>query len=649
MVRTPKTANEGTRETSKKAAEGEIATPKKSSTLKVDEKTVVPLGATGSGLVDEGLQTTQPRAIEVPESLTVRELANLMEVSPIEVIKELMSNGIMANINQQIDYETAVIVAEEMGFETREKTPPVVEEAEPVAPLPLRQRFYEGEDPKNLRPRPPVVTVMGHVDHGKTSLLDVIRHTNVVADEAGGITQHIGAYQVEMQGKKITFLDTPGHEAFTAMRARGAQATDIAILVVAADDGVMPQTKEAIDHARAAQVPIVVALNKIDKANANPDLVKQQLSDMGLTTEEWGGDVICVPISAKKSIGIEDLLENILLVTEVAELKANPNRPAVGTVIEGRLDKSRGSTATVLVQNGTLEVGDNLVIGDIYGRVRAMFDDKGKPIRKAEPSTPAVILGLSDVPRAGDIFEVVDSEKIARVKATKRAEDKRQAAFRPPKSLSLDDFYSQIQAGQRKELNLIIKADVQGSIEPVENSLEELGNEELKVRILHQGTGNITESDVMLAVASGAIIIGFNVEADAAARRLAEAEGVDIRFYEVIYRLIDDIDKALKGLLEPTYEDVVIGHAEVRAIFQIPRKGKVAGVYVTDGQVTHKALVRVMRHGEQVFEGQLASLKRFTKDVREVRAGFECGVGLDGFEDFEEGDILEFYRKERVS
>jgi translation initiation factor IF-2 len=534
-----------------------------------------------------------------------------------------------------------------MGFETKEEAPPL-EEAEPKLPQPLRHRFYEGEDPKDLQPRPSVVTVLGHVDHGKTKLLDAIRHTNVAEGEAGGITQHIGAYQIETDGKKITFLDTPGHEAFTAMRARGAQVTDLAVLVVAADDGVMPQTKEAIDHARAAQVPIVVALNKMDKPEANPEVVKQQLADVGLTVEEWGGDIICVPISAKFNQGIEDLLENILLVTEVEELKANPNRPAVGTVVEGKLDKSRGATATVLVQNGALKVGDVIVIDELYGRVRAMFNDKGKSVKEAGPSTPVAILGLPDVPRAGDTFKVVANERTARTMTAKRAEMKRQEAKQPVKVLSLDDLYDQIQAGKIKELNLILKADVQGSLEPIENSLDDLGDENLRVKIIHDGTGNVTESDIMLAIASRAIVIGFNVEVDPAARRMADVEGVDIRLYDIIYKLVDDIGKALKGLLEPVYADVVIGRAEVRAIFRIPQRRKVAGVYVTDGQVTRNALARISRNGELVYDGRVSSLKRFTEDVKEVNTGFECGVGLEDFGEFVEGDIIEFYRKERV-
>jgi len=589
------------------------------------------------------------KAVEIPDFLTVRALADLMEVSPIQVIKELMDNGILANINQQIDYETAAIVAEEMGFETRPKAPPAVEEEIPMIPQPLKERIYEGEAPEDLEPRPPVVTMLGHVDHGKTTLLDVIRHTNVVAGEAGGITQHIGAYQLEHRGKKITFLDTPGHEAFTAMRARGAQGADIAILVVAADDGVMPQTQEAIDHARAARVPIVVALNKMDKANANPERVKQQLADVGLQIEEWGGQTICVPVSAREKTGIDDLLDNILAVAELAELKANPNRSAMGTVIEGELDKSRGSTATLLVQNGTLRLGDALLIEDLSGRVRAMFNERGEQVRKATPSTPVVVLGLSNVPHPGDTFKVVENEKTARAMAARRAEEKEKAAIQPARVLSLDEILDQIRAGQVKELNLILKADVRGTIEPIVDSLEKLGDEDLKVNILHQGAGNISESDAMLAVASRAIIIGFNVKVDPAASRTAEAEGVDIRLYDIIYELIDDVDRALKGLLEPVYKDVVSGHAEVRAIFTIPRVGKIAGVYVADGHVARNSLARIGRNDQLVYDGRVSSLKRFTEDVREVREGFECGVGLEGFKDFEEGDIIELYKKERES
>jgi translation initiation factor IF-2 len=590
------------------------------------------------------------KAIIIPDFLTVRELADLMEVSPIQVIKELMNNGILANINQQIDHDTAAIVAEEMGFETSLEEPLVVEEEEiPMIPLPLKERMYEDEAPEDLEPRPPVVTMLGHVDHGKTTLLDVIRHTNVVAGEAGGITQHVGAYQVEHRGMKITFLDTPGHEAFTAMRARGAQGADIAILVVAADDGVMPQTQEAIDHARAARVPIVVALNKMDKANAGPERVKQQLTDVGLQIEEWGGQIICVPVSAKQKTGIDDLLDNILAVAELSELKANPNRPALGTVIEGEMDKSRGPTATLLVQNGTLRLGDALLIEDISGRIKAMFNERGEQIEKATPSTPVVVLGLSTVPHPGDIFKVVEDEKKARAMANGRADEKERAAIQPARVLSLEGIMDQIRAGQVKELNLILKADVRGTIEPIVNSLEKLGDEDLKVNIIHQGTGNISESDVMLAVASRAIIVGFGVQADSAASRSAEAEGIDIRLYDIIYKLIDDVDKALKGLLEPVYQDVVSGHAEVRALFTIPRVGKIAGVYVSDGQASRNSLARISRNDQVVYEGRVSSLRRFTEDVKEVREGFECGVGLEGFRDFKEGDMIEFYRKERES
>ena len=589
------------------------------------------------------------KAILISDFLTVRELADLMAVSPIDVIKELMKNGILANINQQIDFETAAIVAEEMGFEAKAEAPPPIVEEIPVIPRPLKERFYKDEAPENLRPRPPVVTMLGHVDHGKTTLLDVIRHTNVVAGEAGGITQHVGAYQVEHDGQKITFLDTPGHEAFTAMRARGAQGADITILVVAADDGVMPQTQEAIDHARAARAPIIVALNKMDKPNANQDRVKQQLADVGLQIEEWGGDTICVPVSAKMKTGIDELLDNILAVAELAELKANPNREALGTVIEGKLDKSRGPTATLLVQNGTLRLGEAVLIEDTHGRIRAMFNERGEPVKEAPPSMPVVVLGLSDVPQPGDTFRVVESERTARAMAAERAEEKAQAAVRPARVLSLDEIFAQIQAGQVKELNLILKADVQGTIEPVVSSLEKLCDKDLKVNILHKGAGNVGESDVMLAVASRAIIVGFNVQIDPAASRSAEAEGVDIRLYNVIYKLIDDVDKALKGLLEPVYKDVVIGHAEVRAVFSIPRVGNIAGVYVTDGQIMRNALARIRRDKQWIYDGQVGSLKRFTEDVREVRAGFECGVGLEGFGDFKEGDIIEFYKKERES
>jgi translation initiation factor IF-2 len=596
----------------------------------------------------EDLQNSEDHKIQVPLSLTVRELAALMQVSPIDVIKELMNNGIMANINQQIDFETAAIVGTEMGFDI---VPEIYEEAAAAAEeaIPLRERFIAGEDPSKLKPRPPVATVLGHVDHGKTTLLDAIRETHVVDAEAGGITQHIGAYQVEVAGRKITFLDTPGHEAFTAMRARGAQVTDLVILVVAADDGVMPQTREAIDHARAAQVPIMVALNKVDKANANPDRVKQELADLDLIVEDYGGDVICAPISARQRQGIDDLLENILLVTEVADLKANPDRAAQGTVIEGRMDERRGVTATLLVHNGTIYIGDTIVIGEKYGKVRAMFNDRGERVKEAGPSIPVAILGFPEVPTAGDSFEVVESERVARNLVNKRADERSEVGQQPRRTVTLEDIYERMKLGEVKELNLVLKADVQGSIDPIVTSLGDLGDQDLKVRILHMGTGNISESDIMLAVASSAIVVGFQVEIDAAAQRLADSDGVDVRVYDIIYKLIDDIDKALKGLLEPTFQDVVIGRAEVRAVFRIPRRGRIAGSYVLDGQVARNALARVQRDGGEIYEGKINSLKRFTEDVREVAAGFECGIGLEGFDDFQEGDIIEFYRKEQVS
>ncbi len=589
--------------------------------------------------------------IELPETMTVRELARSLRTNPIEIIKALMANGIIASINQIIDYETAELVALELGLQTAPVREEEIEaEAVKAESRTLWKRLLEEEPQGKLEPRPPVVTVLGHVDHGKTTLLDAIRATNVVEDEYGGITQHIGAYQVEKDGRRITFIDTPGHEAFTAMRARGAQVTDLAVLVVAADDGVMPQTREAIDHARAAGVPILVALNKMDTTGARPERVKQQLSDLDLTVEDWGGDVICVPVSAKMKTGIEDLLDNILLTTEVANLRSNPHRPAIGTVIESELDRHLGPTATLLIQAGTLHVGDALLIGTISGRVRAMQDHRGEPVAEAPPSMPVLVTGLSDVPRAGDTFEVLESEREARAIAEERAEQKRLTDVRPtrPRGLSLDDIFSQFQAGQANELNLILKADVQGSLEPIVNSLKKVSAGDLQVKLLRQAIGNITESDVMLASASQAIIIGFHVDVDEAARRLAAQDHVDIRRYTIIYHLIEDVEKALRGMLEPVYEQVVIGHAEVRAVFHIRRRGNIAGSYVTDGEVTRNSRVRILRDGEQVHQGALDSLKRFQEDVTEVKAGFECGIGIAGFDDFQEGDEFEFFREERV-
>ncbi len=593
------------------------------------------------------------KVIEVPPVITVRELANLLSVSPIEIIKELMNNGIMANINQQIDFDTVVIIGEEMGYEI---VPPQQEEPEPTPEkqfVPIHKRLIADEAPENLLPRPPVVTVLGHVDHGKTTLLDAIRNAQVVKGEAGGITQHIGAYQVYLGERAITFLDTPGHAAFTAMRARGAQITDLAVLVVAADDGVMPQTREAIEHARAAGVPIIVTINKMDKNNANPDRVKQELADLDLVPEEWGGNTIMVPISALEHRGIDDLLENILLVMDVADLKANPNRPAQGVVVEGKIDKRRGVSTTLLVQNGTLKQGDILLVGSQYGRVRAMFNDKGKRIKEAGLSVPVSVLGLSDVPEAGEFFEVVKNEREARAIVDERIDksDRQALTSYQQRTVSLEDFFKHTDESGDQTLNLILKVDVQGSQEPIVNSLNELSdnNNKLKVKILLEGTGQISESDVNLAIASGAIVLGFNVPIDPAAQKLAEAEGVDVRQYQIIYKLIDDIDKALKGLLEPEYEDKTVGRAEVRALFKIPKRGVVAGSYVIEGKILRNALARVVRNNQTIHESKFSSLKRFTDDVREVATGFECGIGIDGFNDIQEGDIIEAYIKERVN
>ncbi len=589
----------------------------------------------------------------IPDHITVRDFAERLHRSPIEIIKTLMNYGMMVPITESIDFDTAVVIGEEFGIAVKPEAAPepeVVEVVAEEAPKTLRQKILADERPDELVVRPPVVTVLGHVDHGKTTLLDAIRETRVVEGEVGGITQHIGAYQVERQGRKITFLDTPGHEAFTAMRARGAMVTDIAVLVVAADDGVMPQTKEAISHARAARVPILVALNKIDKPAANPDRVKQELADNGLLIEEYGGDVICVPVSAKFRKGIDDLLENILLVADIDPLLANPKGRCVGTVIESRLDKARGPMATLLVQNGTLRVGDSIVTGETYGKVRAMYDDKGQPISEAPPSTPVVVLGLADVPVAGDTFNVEADERSARAIAMQRQEQKRsETAAAAPRAISLDSIFAEAQAGQTKELNVILKADVQGSIEPIVSSLERLGDEKLRVRILHQAAGNITESDVMLAVASKAIILGFSVGVDPAAQRMAEAEGVDIRIYDIIYNLVEDVQKALAGLLEPVYKEVVTGHAEVRALFRVSKVGRVAGCYVTDGEISRNSLVRVLRAGEVIAEDRISSLKRFQEDVAEVKTNFECGISLANFSGFEVGDVIEAYKKERVS
>ncbi len=573
--------------------------------------------------------------VSLPPALSVKQLADLLRVSPVEVIKQLMRNGIMANINQAIDFEAASLVAASFGYEAKRQ---------PTSPQ-TRRPSTTGMG--RLSPRPPVITIMGHVDHGKTSLLDAIRQSNVTATEPGAITQHIGAYQVEVDSRKITFLDTPGHEAFTAMRARGAQATDIAVLVVAADDGVMPQTIEAIDHARAAGVPIVVAINKIDKPNANPDKVKQQLADLGLVIEEWGGDTVCVPISAKKKQGIGELLENLLLVADILELKAELDCPAEGVAIEAKLDKTKGPLATLLVQKGILKLGDTIVIGNTWGKVKAMFNELGKHLKKAEPATPVEVLGLNAVPQAGDTFKVVSSEREARM-LLEKSKDMQQRLPMRAKTFSLSDISTQISTGQIKELNITLKTDVQGSIEPIKDSLEQLGNERVKVKVIHAASGSITESDVLLALASKGIIIGFNTRTEPGAQRLAEAEGISIRHYNVIYDLIKDVDQALKGLLEPTYSEVIEGQAEVLAIFETGKKGKVAGISVKDGKVRRDSLARILRRGETICESRVSSLRRFKEDVKEVSAGFECGVKIENFADFQAGDIIQFYRRETV-
>jgi len=591
--------------------------------------------------------STKTPSVEIPATLSVKQLSDLLQVSAVDVIKQLMRNSIMANINQAIDYESAAAVAEAFGYESHlqpqagRKSPSLIREIK-------QQQLQQDKALAGLKPRPPVVTVMGHVNHGKTKLLDAIRQTNVMDTEAGGITQHIGAYQAEVDGQKITFLDTPGHEAFTAMRARGAQVTDITILVVAADDGVMPQTLEAIDHARAAEVPIVVAINKIDKPEANVELVKQQLADAGLLIEEWGGDVVCVQISAKEKKGIAELLENLLVVAEMEELMADPSRPAVGVVIEAKLDKTKGALTTVLVHNGTLKVGDIVVVGNTWGRVKAMFNDVGKQVRKAGPASPVEILGLNSVSQAGDTLTVVAGERQARDLIEKRQPEVRQGTSAAQKSVSLSNLFEQVSAGHVKELSVILKTDVQGSIEPIRSSLEELSSDEVRVRVIHSNSGNITESDVMLAIASKGIIIGFNTQSEPGAQRLAELEHVSIRYYDVIYNLVDDVGKALKGMLEPSQVEVIDGRAEVRAIFPSGKRDKVAGVYMTEGKVTRGVPVRVNRQGETVHESVVASLRRFKDDVREVTSGYECGVGVRDYNDFEEGDILEFYRTEEV-
>ena len=577
-----------------------------------------------------------PTAIELPETIIVKDFAERLGRDVGEVMKKLLMGGIMATINQELDFDTASLVADEFGVT-------VTKEAPPEDPTEIEEII---DPPETLKTRPPVVTIMGHVDHGKTSLLDAIRQTNVTSHEAGGITQHIGAYQVRYQGKKITFMDTPGHEAFTAMRARGAQVTDIAVLVVAADDGVMPQTVESINHAKSAGVPIIVAINKIDKESANPEHVMQQLTEYGLVSEDWGGDTIMVPVSAHKKIGLDDLLENILVLAEVQDLKANPNRPAQGVVIEAKLDKGRGPVASVLIQKGTLRVGDTIIVGTCFGKVRAMNNERGERVKKAEPSIPVEILGLNDVPEAGDILNVTD-EKTARSVAEKRLEKKRSSALHVNAKVTLDDLFNQIQQGELKELPLIIKGDVQGSVEAVSQSLMGIKSDEVRISIVHAGVGAINESDIMLASASNALIIGFNVRPDAAARKMAEHEKVDMRMYRVIYDAINDVEAAIKGMLEKKYEEKIVGRAEVRKVITTP-KVIVGGSYVKEGKITSTSKIRLIRNGIVIHEGEIDGLRRFKDDVKEVAAGYECGITLEKYRDIKEGDEIEAYEMVEV-
>lgn len=583
------------------------------------------------------VEIVRPTYVEIGESINVQEFSKLIKREVNEVIKALFMLGVMVTINQDIDFDTAQLIGDNFGVEVGQKAP----EEDPT-------EIPEVDDlPEKRVPRPPVITVMGHVDHGKTSLLDAIRKTNVTSREAGGITQHIGAYKVNYQGKQIVFLDTPGHEAFTAMRARGAQVTDVAILVVAADDGVMPQTIEAINHAKAAKVPIIVAINKIDRPGANPDHVKQQLAEHELIPEDWGGDTIMVPVSAHQKTGISDLLEMILLVAEMQELKANPNLPAHGTIIEAQLDKGRGPVATVLVQRGTLHIGDTIIAGTSYGKVRAMINDRGEKVKKALPSTPVEVLGLNDVPAAGDILDSTD-EKTARGVAEKRIAKKKEEEIKLNSKVSLDDLFQRIKEGEIKELNIVVKADVQGTIEALKASLEKIKNDEVKVAVVHAGVGAITESDVMLASAANALIIGFNVRPDANARKAAETEKVDVRTYRVIYDALNDVEAAIKGMLAPKFKEVIQGRVEIRQLITIS-KLKIAGCYVVEGKVTNSSKVRVVRDGIVVHEGVIESLRRFKDDVKEVAQGFECGITLEKFSDLKEGDIFEVYDMEEIA
>jgi translation initiation factor IF-2 len=585
------------------------------------------------------------KKLELSSTITVRDLAKKANVSPIQVIKILMSNGVMANINQLIDFDTAAIVLSEIGLEAILEIPEIKEEK--VGEVPLWRIMIDKEDPKNLVDRPPVVTILGHVDHGKTTLLDAIRHTDVAASEAGGITQHIGAYQVEHKKRRITFLDTPGHAAFTAMRSRGAQGADIVVLVIAANDGVMPQTKEAIAHARAARVPIIVALNKIDLPEANPDRVKHQLGEQGLVPDEWDGDTMVVPVSAKKKMGLEDLMEAILLVADHNKIQANPKGKVIGTVIEAQVDRLKGVVATLLVQNGTLKNGDVIVVGRSYGKIRAMFDFRGSPIDEASPATPVQVMGLNEVPHAGEQFQICASEHEAREIVEQRKLKAKESTTNTQIS-SLEDLFSRYQAGEVRELGLVLKADVQGSLEPIINTLNNIDQSQIKIKILEQAAGNINENDIMLAAASKAIVIGFNVAADAQAMRLAGVEGVSVRLYEIIYRLTEDIEKALKGMLTPEKHEIIVGRADVLAIFKISKLGTIAGCKVTEGELRRNSRIKVFRDGIMMHEGEMASLKREQTNVKEVREGYECGLRVKNFNDFQVGDKLECYTMEEI-
>jgi translation initiation factor IF-2 len=580
--------------------------------------------------------------IELSGSITVRELSEELKASPIDIIKNLMANGVMANINQQIDFDTASIVASEFGYEVILKTYDTLS-PEDDGEIPLWRQLIAREKTADLVSRPPVITILGHVDHGKTTLLDAIRETNVQGGEAGGITQHIGAYQVQKDNQIITFLDTPGHAAFSAMRARGAQGADIVVLVVAADDGVMPQTKEAIAHCKAAQVPVIVAMNKMDRNNADPERVKQQLAEIGLVPDEWDGDTIIVPLSAINKEGLDDLLEAILLVAGEMEIIANPTGQVFGTVIEAKIERGRGVMTTLLVQNGTLKTGDVVIAGTSYGKVRGMFNYLRRPVKAAGPAMPVSVMGMNEVPSAGDLFSIVKKEKEARDVVKERVIEAEQQEMANKKTVTLEQIFERFQSGETKELRLIIKADVQGSLEPIISSVEELGVGEIGVNILHADTGNISEGDITLASASEAVVVGFNVNADGPAQRMADNEGISIRTYNIIYRLTEDIEKALKGLLEPEERQVVVGRAEVLAVFKASRLGQVAGCRVSEGELRRNGQMRVMRNKEAIFEGDVASLKRHQEDVREVRQGFECGIGVRNFNNFKEGDMLECF------